>query len=178
MGLHSTSIFSLDANVAGECGKLGLSMYAFPKFHHAAPARINRVMERPSKRASVLAHLPCFIPFHCESAFLSCSSLSLPLPLKGRGCDARDVAGSLSFGLTSRSPSSPSSLSLSLASSLARLLASISHSVIGGFPGPRYAPEIFFAQPQPHSCLQSKHQPAELFSSANFSWVSKTGFLQ
>ena len=51
MGLHSTSIFSLDANVAGECWKLGLSMHFLNKFHHAAPARINRVMERPSKRA-------------------------------------------------------------------------------------------------------------------------------
>ena len=39
--------------------------------------------------------------------------------------------------------------------------------------GPRYAPEIFSAQP--HFC---KHQPAEIFSSAHFSGVSKTGFLQ
>ena len=174
MGLHSTSIFSLDANVAGECGKLGLSMYFLNFITPPLRALTERVMERPSKRAGKRApRSPSMfysIPLRecVPLVFEPLSPSSSPFAFERKRL-RRTRRRRLEAPFRSASPRAlPLSLP-SLASSPARLLASISHSVIGGFPG--------------RTALRSgdffgKRQPAELVSSAHFSGISKTGFLQ
>ena len=126
--------------------------YAFPKFHHAAPARINRASDGATEQAGgqACSSLTFHVLFHSiarvrSSRVRASLSLPLPLPLKGRGCDARDVAGSrlpfvrphLALSLFPCPLSRPRPLACSLPFPIQSSEA---------FPdGPRYAPEIFSA---------------------------------